>query len=110
MAYTGNDWSKDTWQDSKLYVMNIDGTNPRLVSGAWDRSPQNVMWKEDGTGVYFTAQDQGSQNLYVLPLAGDRADVVQPLTQRHLHADDRRHREGQSGGRAHLAERAGATS
>jgi dipeptidyl aminopeptidase/acylaminoacyl peptidase len=80
VAYTGNDWSKDTWQDSKLYVMNIDGTNHRLVSGAWDRSPQNLMWKEDGTGVYFTAQDQGSQNLYVLPLAGDRADVVQPLT------------------------------
>ena len=80
VAYTGNDWSKDTWQDSKLYVMNIDGTNHRLVSGAWDRSPQSLMWKEDGTGVYFTAQDQGSQNLYVLPLAGDRADVVQPLT------------------------------
>ena len=28
--------------DSKLYVMNIDGTNPRLVSGDWDRSPQNI--------------------------------------------------------------------
>ncbi len=80
VAYTGNDWSKDSWQDSKLYVMNIDGTNHRLVSGAWDRSPQNIMWKEDGNGVYFTAQDQGSQNLYVLPLAGDRADVVQPMT------------------------------
>src|SRR5215213_5854645 len=57
VAYTGNDWSKDTWQDSKLFVMNIDGSNPRMVSGAWDRSPQSVTWKEDGTGVYFTAQD-----------------------------------------------------
>ena len=26
VAYTGNDWSKDTWQDSKLFLMNIDGT------------------------------------------------------------------------------------
>ena len=80
VAYVGTDWSKDTWRDSKLYVMNIDGTNHRLVSGEWDRSPQNVTWKADGNGVYFTAQDQGSQNLYLLPLAGDRADVVQPLT------------------------------
>src|SRR5687768_13804861 len=63
VAYTGNDWSKDSWADSKLYVMNIDGTAARLVSGNWDRSPQNVTWKEDGTGVYFSAQDQGSQNL-----------------------------------------------
>ncbi|MGQ0737223.1 MAG: S9 family peptidase [Acidobacteriota bacterium] len=80
VAYTGNDWSKDTWQDSKLYIMNIDGSNPRLVSGTWDRSPQNVTWKEDGTGVYFTAQDQGTQNMYFLPLAGTRSDEVQPVT------------------------------
>jgi len=80
VAYTGNDWAKDTWQDSKLYVMNIDGSNPRMVSGAWDRSPQSVTWKDDGTGVYFTAQDTGSQNLYFLPLAGSRSDEVQTLT------------------------------
>ncbi len=80
VAYTGYDATRNTWQDSKLYVMNIDGTNPHLVSGDWDRSPQNLLWKPDGTGLYFTAQDQGSQNLYVLPMAGDRSDVVQPLT------------------------------
>jgi dipeptidyl aminopeptidase/acylaminoacyl peptidase len=80
VAYTGNDWSKDTWQDAKLYVMNIDGSNPRLVSGSWDRSPQSLTWKEDGSGVYFTAQDQGSQNLYFLPLAGTRPDEVQTVT------------------------------
>ncbi len=80
IAYTGNDWSKETWQDNKLYVMNIDGSNPRLVSGTWDRSPQNVTWKDDGSGVYFTAQDQGSQNLYFLPLAGTRGDEVQTVT------------------------------
>jgi dipeptidyl aminopeptidase/acylaminoacyl peptidase len=45
-----------------------------VVSGEWDRSPQNMQWKEDGNGVYFTAQDQGSQNLQLMPLAGTRAD------------------------------------
>jgi dipeptidyl aminopeptidase/acylaminoacyl peptidase len=80
VAYTGNDWSKDSWADSKLYVMNIDGSNPRLVSGTWDRSPQNITWKPDGNGVYFTAQDHGSQNLYLLPIAGERTDEVQTVT------------------------------
>jgi dipeptidyl aminopeptidase/acylaminoacyl peptidase len=80
IAYTGFDWTKDTWIDSKVYVMDIDGGNPRLVSGAWDRSPQNLQWKADGSGVYFNAQDQGTQNLYFLPLAGTRADEVQPVT------------------------------
>ena len=80
VAYTGYDWTKDTWIDSKVYVMNVDGSNPRLVSGTWDRSPQNLQWKADGSGVYFNAQDQGSQNLYFLPLAGSRADEVQAVT------------------------------
>jgi dipeptidyl aminopeptidase/acylaminoacyl peptidase len=80
VAYTGYDATKDTWIDSKVYVMNIDGTNPRLVSGTWDRSPQNIEWNTDGSGVYFTAQDHGAQNLYFLPLAGTRSDAVQPVT------------------------------
>ncbi|MEZ5285174.1 MAG: S9 family peptidase [Vicinamibacterales bacterium] len=80
VAYTGNDWSTDTWRDTKLYVMNIDGSGAQLVSGDWDRSPQNIEWKSDGTGLYFSAQDQGTQNLYLLPLAGSRADEVQPVT------------------------------
>jgi dipeptidyl aminopeptidase/acylaminoacyl peptidase len=52
-----------------------------MVSGTWDRSPQGLQWKDDSTGVYFTAQDQGSQNLHFLPLAGSRADDAQPVTQ-----------------------------
>ncbi|MEW6322735.1 MAG: S9 family peptidase [Acidobacteriota bacterium] len=84
IAYTGYDWTRDTWVDSKIYVMNADGSNPRLVSGAWDRSPQNLMWKADGSGVYFTAQDQGSQNLYFLPIAGQPASVQQVTKGTHL--------------------------
>jgi dipeptidyl aminopeptidase/acylaminoacyl peptidase len=80
VAYTGNDFSRDSWRDAKLYVMHIDGSNPRLVSGTWDRSPQNVTWKADGSALYFTAQDAGVQNLYVLPLVGPRAGIVEPVT------------------------------
>jgi dipeptidyl aminopeptidase/acylaminoacyl peptidase len=76
IAYTGFDWTKDTWVDSKIYVMNSDGSNPRLVSGDWDRSPQGIHWAADGGGLYFTAQSEGSQNLYFLPSGGK----VTPVT------------------------------
>lgn len=79
VAYTGNDHSRDTWADSKLYVMNIDGSSPRLVSDDWDRSPGNLKWAADGSGVYFTAQNEGTQNLYFLPL-GAAAGKVTPVT------------------------------
>jgi dipeptidyl aminopeptidase/acylaminoacyl peptidase len=79
VAYTGNDFSRDTWIDSKLYVMDIDGANPRLVSGDWDRSPRDIEWSADGAGVYFTAQNEGAQNLYYLPV-GTAPGKVTPVT------------------------------
>lgn len=80
VAYTGYDMTKDTWVDQKVYVMNIDGSNPRLVSGDWDRSPRNMRWNDDGTGVYFTAQSEGSENLYFLSVPATGAGTVRPVT------------------------------
>jgi dipeptidyl aminopeptidase/acylaminoacyl peptidase len=80
VAYTGYDWTKDTWIDSKLYVMNIDGSNPHLVSGDWDRTPAELFWNADGSGLYFTAESEGSSNLYFLPLSGATPGKVQPVT------------------------------
>jgi len=79
VAYTGYDWSTDTWIDSRIYIMNIDGSNPRQVSGDWDRSPSGLRWSADGSTLYFTAQNEGAQNLYQLPLSG--ASKVLPITQ-----------------------------
>ena len=80
VAYTGYDWTKDTWIDSKLYVMNIDGSNPHLVSADWDRSPQALRWSADGNSIYFTVQTEGAENLYSVPLTGAGAGKVAPVT------------------------------
>jgi dipeptidyl aminopeptidase/acylaminoacyl peptidase len=76
IAYLGYDWTKDTWVDQKIYVMNRDGSSPRLVSGDWDRTPQDMRWAADGGGVYFTAQNEGTQNLYYLPIGGKVTQVT----------------------------------
>ena len=70
IAYTGYDWTDDTWRDSRLYVINADGTSPRVLTESLDRSPSSLIWAKDGSGIYFTAQDKGSQNLYFAPLNG----------------------------------------
>ena len=76
VAYTGYDFTDDTWRDSRLHVINADGTNPRVISASLDRSPANLTWAHDGSGVYFTVQDKGAQNLYFASLAG----TVRPVT------------------------------
>lgn len=76
VAYTGYDWTDDTWVDSRMYVMNADGSGARVLTGSLDRSPGNLMWAKDGSGVYFTVQDQGAQNLYFAAIRGDVRKVT----------------------------------
>jgi dipeptidyl aminopeptidase/acylaminoacyl peptidase len=72
IAYTGRDWSTDTWADNQLYLMDADGGNPRMIADI-DRSPGNLRWAADGSGIYFTAQNEGSQNLWFAPARGGEA-------------------------------------
>jgi len=85
VAYTGYDWTRDTYITRKVYLMNIDGSNPRLASGAWDRQPSNLIWKPDGSGLYINSRTEGTGNLYFLPTTGPNAGTVRPITQgQHL--------------------------
>ncbi|HKS07167.1 MAG TPA: S9 family peptidase [Gemmatimonadaceae bacterium] len=77
IAYTGNDSTDATWKDQSLYVMNADGSNPRVLTESLDRSPSDPTWSADGKSIYFTAQNQGAQNLYVVGLTGPARQVTQ---------------------------------
>jgi dipeptidyl aminopeptidase/acylaminoacyl peptidase len=68
------------WAESKLYVMNADGSNAHVVSGNIDRPISGVMWGADGS-LYFNAESEGSKNFYVTSPAGQ----FRPLTSgKHL--------------------------
>ncbi|MEP6690438.1 MAG: S9 family peptidase [Gemmatimonadaceae bacterium] len=71
IAYTGFDSTDATWVDSKLYVMNADGSNAHVVMDKLDRSPSGLMWAHDGTGLYFNVENEGDRDLYFSSLAGD---------------------------------------
>jgi dipeptidyl aminopeptidase/acylaminoacyl peptidase len=76
IAYTGFDSTNASWQDAQLSVMNADGTGPRVLTASLDRSPQELTWAPDNSGIYFTADDRGSRNLHFVSLAGQ----VRPIT------------------------------
>jgi dipeptidyl aminopeptidase/acylaminoacyl peptidase len=50
--------------------MNADGSNPRALTTALDRSPQGMMWAADGSGIYFNVENEGYRNLYMTTLTG----------------------------------------
>ena len=71
IAYTGYDSTDATWKDAILYVMDADGRNPRTLTEKLDRAPSGMIWAPDGSGIYFTAENEGSRNLYFSSIRGD---------------------------------------
>lgn len=70
VAYTGSDRSDNTYTVSKLCVMDIDGGNKKTLTDGFDRAPARPVWAADGSGLYFTTEDKGTDNLYFEPVKG----------------------------------------
>lgn len=70
IAYTGSDFSTDTYSVAKLYVMNVDGSNKRELTPQLDRAPQGLLWAADSSGIYFTYEDRGSNNVHYIAATG----------------------------------------
>ncbi|HEV2915866.1 MAG TPA: S9 family peptidase [Pyrinomonadaceae bacterium] len=70
IAYLGHDQNDNTYTVSKLYLMEANGANKRLLTGEFDREPGGLIWAQDGSGIYFTTEDRGTNNLWFEPVRG----------------------------------------
>ncbi len=90
IAYTGSDDPPQTperrkdfrsYTVTKLYLMGIDGSNPKLLSGSVDNDVGNVSWSPDSGKIFFTVQERGSTNLYVATLDGQVSKAIEGIQQ-----------------------------
>ncbi len=77
IAYTGADSTGKTYLVDELYLMEADGSNPRPVQAGQDRSPGNVTWAPDGSGVYYTVGDHGRRNAWFASTDGEVRRVTE---------------------------------
>jgi dipeptidyl aminopeptidase/acylaminoacyl peptidase len=70
IAYRGSDFHTDTYRNAGVYVMNRDGSSPRLISGDFDRQINGMKWALDGSGLYLTVSAAGTRNLQFLSASG----------------------------------------
>jgi len=76
IAFVGSDSGRYSYHAASLYVMGVDGSAPRVISGDLDRDPSGLRWAPDGSGIYFTAQDHGASNVYLAALRGGARKVT----------------------------------
>ena len=76
IAYTGFDDREQGYQVTKLYLMNRDGSNPRVLTPNFDRDVQDPTWSADGDGLFFQYVDEGSTKIGFVTTDGTRTDVT----------------------------------
>jgi len=76
IAYTGLDDRYQGYQINRLYLMNTDGSNSRMISGNFDRSIQNVQWAGDGKSLYFQYDDNGDTKIAQVGVNSGKVESV----------------------------------
>ena len=76
VAFTGFAFTPQTYTTSELYVMRLDGSGMRKISGTADRDFGDLAWASDGSGLYTSVPEHGAQNILFVSTAG----VVRPVT------------------------------
>lgn len=76
IAYTGLDDELLGYQLNELYVMDLAGGTPKLLSGEFDRSIANIQWSNDGKGIHFQYDDKGETKIAHMSLSGQFTEKV----------------------------------
>ncbi|HEX5263060.1 MAG TPA: S9 family peptidase [Phenylobacterium sp.] len=81
IAYTGfDDKGHRGYENVRLYVMDRDGKNSRVITGAFDRSVGSPAWAADGKSIYVDYADHGVTKVARVSLDGKMETVASGLT------------------------------
>lgn len=74
--------SETTMEDTRIWVVDADGSNARALGAGLDRRQGAPQWSPDGRWLYFTVQDRGSVRLARIAAAGGAPEDVVAQTGR----------------------------
>ena len=79
IAFLGYLDKVQTYQNRVLHLMNIDGSNRRIISSDLDRSVSGISWDDSGKGLYFTYDDKGNTKVAHINLRGTIVKIADNL-------------------------------
>ncbi|MRX64144.1 alpha/beta hydrolase family protein [Maribacter luteus] len=79
IAYIGYDDQVQTYQVRRLYLMNVDGSNQRVVSQELDRSVSDIVWDSKSEGLYFSFDDKGNSKIGYITAQGKVKELADDM-------------------------------
>ncbi|MGI9542078.1 MAG: prolyl oligopeptidase family serine peptidase [Cyclobacteriaceae bacterium] len=79
ILYVGYDDMVQTYQTTKVYVMNLDGSGKQEIPTSLDRSITNPVWDIKGTGFYYQYDNHGNTKIGHSTLSGKSRLVAENL-------------------------------
>jgi dipeptidyl aminopeptidase/acylaminoacyl peptidase len=79
IAYLGSDQHYKNYENTELYIMNIDGSNKHSITENLDRSINNIQWAKNSKSVLMSYQDKGETYVASQSLSGKRKIVARQL-------------------------------
>ena len=71
IAFVGSTFSKNFYNDRKMYIMDADGSNLKCETSNLDQTPSSPFWSSNSLGVYFNVREFGQSNVYHANLKGN---------------------------------------
>jgi dipeptidyl aminopeptidase/acylaminoacyl peptidase len=68
--------SETTMEDTRIWLVDADGANARVLVSDVDNRQGPPTWSADGRWVYFTVQTRGEVHLRRVPAGGGKAEAV----------------------------------
>ena len=76
IAYLGFEDKYLGYQQSRLQLMNTNGSNSRMVLKDFDRNVENIQWAKDGNSIYFQYNEEGNTKIAMTSLDGKVTDIT----------------------------------
>lgn len=71
IAYLGFDDQVQTYQNTLLYTMKVDGRAKKVLSKNFDFGISTPVWDPNGNGLYFMYDEKGNTNIGHIDISGN---------------------------------------
>jgi len=76
IAYLGFKDKVQAFQIRKVHIMNLDGSDKRIISGGLDRTISNIQWNAKSDGVYIQYDDKGNGKVAQVSFSGTVSKLI----------------------------------